>query len=122
MFGHLLGVPQVPAFDNIQMIDAQEAMDWVALGAAVVVDVREDNEFLAGHIPGATLLPLSRFNPTAVPAVPEGKRLLIHCRSGSRCGMAAMLLAASGYQAPIHRLTGGIIAWAQAGGEIVAGR
>lgn len=122
MFGHLLGVPQVPAFDNILMVEAVQLQDWVGQDQAVIVDVREDNEFLAGHIPGAVPLPLSRFNPAVIPDVPEGKNLLIHCRSGSRCGMAAMLLAASGYQGPIHRLSGGIIAWAQMGGEIAAGR
>ncbi|TAN49895.1 MAG: rhodanese-like domain-containing protein [Rhodospirillales bacterium] len=104
------------------MIDAAQAQEWVGKGEIVVVDVREENEFLAGHIPGAVMLPLSRFNPAALPTVPEGKKLLIHCRSGARCGMAAMLLAASGYTDPIHRLSGGIIAWAQSGGDIVSGR
>ncbi|MBF0166789.1 MAG: rhodanese-like domain-containing protein [Alphaproteobacteria bacterium] len=109
-------------YDNIQVIDAGQAQAWIAEGKAVVVDVREENEFLAGHIPGATLLPLSRFNPGGLPKVPEGKKLLIHCRSGQRCGMAATFLASSGYQGDIHRLSGGIIAWAQAGGAVVAGR
>jgi rhodanese-related sulfurtransferase len=122
MFRQYAGSPQAPAFENIQMIDAGMAQDWIEKGEAVIVDVREENEFYAGHIPGAHLLPLSRFNPGAVPQVPEGKKILIHCRSGARCGMAAMLLAASGYQGTISRLSGGIIAWAQAGGAIVAGR
>ena len=121
MFRQYLGVSQAPAFDNIQMIDAQTAQDWVRQGVAVVVDVREENEFLAGHIPGASLLPLSRFNPAAIPQVADGKKILIHCRSGARCGMAAMLLASSGYAGEINRLSGGIMAWAQAGGEIVGG-
>lgn len=122
MHGHFSSQPQAPAFDNIQMIDAAEAMDWKARDEAVIVDVREQDEFLAAHIPGATLLPLSRFSPAGLPEVPPGKRLLIHCRSGQRCGMAAMLLAASGYQEPIFRLSGGIMAWAQAGGDLAAGR
>jgi rhodanese-related sulfurtransferase len=121
MFGQFF-TNQAPAFDNIQMIDAQQAQDWVESGEAVILDVREENEFVAGHIPGAHLLPLSRFDPKSLPEVPEGKKLLVHCRSGSRCGMAAMLLAASGYPGMISRLSGGIIAWAQSGGAIVAGR
>lgn len=122
MFGQFFGQSQAPSFDNIQMIDAQEAMEWKANDAALFVDVREEYEFVAAHIPGAILLPLSRFDPASLPAVPEGKRLLIHCRTASRCGMAAMLLASSGYKGMIYRMSGGIIAWAQSGGEIVAGR
>ena len=97
--------------------------DWMVRGEAVLVDVREPQEWAQARIPGAVLLPLSGFDPALV-EVPPGKKLVFHCRSGVRCGAAAELLAASGLapkDAPIHRLGGGILAWAQAGLPIEQG-
>lgn len=97
--------------------------DWMVRGEAVLIDVREPQEWAQARIPGAVLLPLSSFDAAAV-AVPAGKKLVFHCRSGVRCGAAAELLAASGQapkDAPIHRLGGGILAWAQAGLPIEQG-
>ena len=97
--------------------------DWMVRGEAVLVDVREPQEWAQARIPGAVLLPLSGFDPALV-EVPPGKKLVFHCRSGVRCGAAAELLVASGLapkDAPIHRLGGGILAWAQAGLPIEQG-
>jgi rhodanese-related sulfurtransferase len=110
-----------PVYDNIHMIDVATARAWIEAGQAVVVDVREDGEWLGGHIAGATHNPLSRFNALAIPDVPKGKRLLIHCRSGQRCGTASQLLAASGYQGEINRMEGGLMAWVMTGGQVVIG-
>lgn len=91
--------------------------DWMSSGEALLVDVREPQEWAQARIPGAMLLPLSSFDPAAID-LPPGKKLVFHCRSGVRCGAAAEMLAASGLApegAPIYRLAGGIIAWAQAG-------
>ena len=96
--------------------------DWMVRGEAVLIDVREPQEWAQARISGAVLLPLSSFDPALVPAlvgVPPGKKLVFHCLSGVRCGTAAELLAAASglapTDAPIHRLGGGIIAWVQAG-------
>jgi rhodanese-related sulfurtransferase len=110
-----------PAFDNIRMVNVATARAWIEADQVVLIDVREDGEWVSGHIAGATLLPLSRFNPLAIPKVPAGKKLLIHCRSGQRCGTAAQLLAASGYAGEINRLEGGIMAWVMAGWPVETG-
>ena len=92
-----------------QLIDADEAY---------LVDVREPDEYAQAHIAEARLLPLSRFDPAAI-RPPDGKRLIFHCRSGVRCGMASEALRASGYTGPIGRMSGGLIGWIEAGLPVV---
>ncbi|MBW7850156.1 MAG: rhodanese-like domain-containing protein [Rhodospirillales bacterium] len=108
------------AADNVHVVDAAEVKQWLAAGEAVLVDVREVNEFAAEHIPGAVLNPLSVFDPARLPPS-DGRKLVIHCRSGSRCGMAAMRLVADGYTGEIHRMRGGILGWKAVGGTTVSG-
>lgn len=104
-------------FDRVHIVPAYDVKQWVAAGEVVMVDVREVSEFLAEAIPGAVNLPLSAFDPTQLPPVPEGKRLVFHCRSGVRCGTAAERAVALGYQGEIFRLEGGIFGWKAVGGE-----
>jgi rhodanese-related sulfurtransferase len=104
--------------DQVTMVDVATALSWIEHDQAVVVDVREQHEYDAGHIKGAILLPLSSWDPSDLPDVPDGKHLLLHCRSASRCGMAAANLIEHGYQGHINRLAGGLIAWVAAGAPI----
>lgn len=106
---------------TVRMASPEEVKQWVAEGTAVIVDVREPGEFAQAHIPGATLVPLSRFDPAAVPQVGPDQHLVIHCASGMRCEPASFALKAAGYQGDINRLAGGIMAWYRAGGEIEQG-
>ncbi len=104
---------------RIEMVDPQTARVWIERGEAVLVDVREPHEYALERIQGATLVPLSAFDPRSIPSA-EGKRLLLMCASGVRCGMASELLARSGYP-EIYRLAGGIMGWKAAGGPVVHG-
>jgi rhodanese-related sulfurtransferase len=104
--------------EQVKMVDVETVQDWIEADKVVIVDVREQNEYLAHHIAGATLLPLSVFDPKALPPVPEGKKLLLHCRSANRCGTASEILVASGYKGEINRLAGGINAWIAAGAPV----
>ncbi|MBK1836332.1 rhodanese-like domain-containing protein [Azospirillum sp. YIM B02556] len=103
--------------DRIRQIDAATAIQWQAKGEAVIVDVREPHEHAAGHVPGAILNPLSRFDPSRVPAEP-GKHLVFHCQGGTRCGPAAERMMAAGYTGTVNRLRGGFAAWVNAGGTV----
>ena len=94
-------------------VDAAALAAMLADGAAVVVDVREPDEFAAGHIAGAINLPLSRFAPDQLP-VAEGKTLVLQCAGGKRSGMALDRCAAAGAAVDTH-LAGGIGAWKAAG-------
>lgn len=82
-------------------------------GEALVVDVREPDEFAEGHIPGALNLPLSGFSPDKLPAH-EGRQLVLNCVGGKRSGLALDQCNAAQSVVDTH-LTGGFNAWAQAG-------
>lgn len=80
--------------------------------AAIVVDVREPDEFAAGHIPGAANLPLSRFDPALLPET-NGKLLVLNCAAGRRSAMALAQCAKAGAPVDTH-ITGGFSAWQHA--------
>lgn len=113
LFGTLF--PAAPQSDNVRVVDAAEIKKWLDAGEAVLIDVREPNEHAAEAIAGAVNMPLSTFDPSQV-AVPESKKLVLHCRSGARCGMAAQKLVAAGYAGEINRMSGGIFGWKSIGG------
>ena len=100
---------------QITMVNATEAVATFNQGRATIVDVREPEEYAAGHIPGALLNPLSHFDPRQVPVEP-GRDLILHCQAGIRCGYAAAQMVESGFRGKINRLRGGFKAWREAGG------
>ena len=82
-------------------------------GRAIVVDVREPDEFAAGHIPGARNLPLSRFDPAQLPDA-GGKALILNCAGGKRSAMALDRCSVAEAAVDSH-LAGGFGAWMAAG-------
>jgi rhodanese-related sulfurtransferase len=80
-------------------------------GGAVVLDVREEDEWEAGRIAGSVHIPLGALGPRQgeIPQAP----LIVVCRSGSRSAYAAAALIRAGYSA--ENLTGGLEAWRAAG-------
>jgi rhodanese-related sulfurtransferase len=101
-------------------IDPVTAKAWLDAGDAVLVDVRESNEYAHARIDGAVLVPLSAFDPVAVPDA-GGKKLIFHCASGVRCGMASEKMKQAGYRGTIHRMEGGIQAWHGMGLPVIFG-
>jgi rhodanese-related sulfurtransferase len=102
---------------EIEFIEPETARGWIDAGEAVVIDVREAHEFAMAHIEGAVSLPLSSFDPAALPPH-EDKKLIVQYAIGVRCGVAAQHLAAAGHPGTIHRLAGGLQAWYEAGNPI----
>ncbi|CAL9340519.1 rhodanese-like domain-containing protein [Streptomyces sp. enrichment culture] len=87
-------------------------------GGAVLLDVREDHEWRAGHAPGAVHVPLSALLADArVPEAVRGREAVVFCRSGQRSQKAARVLAERG--APAVDVEGGMHAWARAGYPVV---
>ena len=81
----------------------------------VIVDVRRQDEYDAGHIPGAILIPNESIGSERPEALPDPEQIiLIYCRSGNRSKQAAQKLADLGYT-NVYEF-GGIITWP---GEIV---
>lgn len=76
----------------------------------IILDVREQDEFDAGHIPDAILLPYTEIESKAEDILPDkDKQILVYCRSGRRSKIAAEALARLGY-ANVKEF-GGIIDW-----------
>ena len=104
--------------EQVRMVEVDTVLEWIEADLVVVVDVRERHEYEAEHIHGAQLRPLSEFDPAQLPKISEGKKLLLHCRSGQRCGVAAARLVEGGYRGEINRLAGGMMAWTAAGAPV----
>ena len=76
----------------------------------VILDVREQDEFDQGHIPGAILIPYTKIANKAEEMLPDkDKQILVYCRSGRRSKIAAESLAKIGYTN--IKEFGGIIDW-----------
>ena len=96
-------------------LDAAEAARLAGAGEVLLLDVREDDEWQAGHAPQAVHHPLGTLDADALP---DDRPVVAVCRSGNRSGKAAQLLLAAGRDA--RNLTGGMQAWAAAGLPVVA--
>ena len=93
---------------SITMEEAVELMD--AGGDYIILDVREQDEYDAGHIPGAILIPNGQITSRAEQELPDkGQLILVYCRSGRRSKEAAQKLADLGYTNV--KEFGGIIDW-----------
>lgn len=77
---------------------------------AVLLDVREDDEWADGHAVDAVSVPMSRIS---IDDVPPGRPVYCICRSGNRSGRVVEALIAAGVDA--YNVSGGMIAWAEAG-------
>ena len=85
---------------------------------AVLVDVREPNEYASGRIPGALLFPLSSFDPKALPS-PDACDIIFHCAGGKRSATAVARCLEAGVKHTTH-MTGGIQAWHTAGLPVIS--
>ena len=83
-----------------------------------LLDVREDDEWQAGHIEGAQHIPLGELG-TRLAELPTDKTVVAVCRSGARSGAAVRGLRQLGRNA--ENLDGGVTAWARAGLPLVDG-
>jgi rhodanese-related sulfurtransferase len=94
-------------------IDPTEARRRIEAGEAVLVDVREPEEWDAGHAPGALHRPLGTLDPSEFGDRP----VITTCRGGGRGSRAAQALTDAGIDAT--SLQGGLRAWSADGGAIV---
>ncbi|HKS98033.1 MAG TPA: rhodanese-like domain-containing protein [Rugosimonospora sp.] len=85
---------------------------------ARVIDVREPDEYAAGHVPGALLAPMARLAEVRA-QLPPREPVYVICASGNRSRAAAAFLAQLGI--PAYSVTGGTAAWARAGHPVAHG-
>jgi len=76
----------------------------------MLVDVREHDEWRAGHAPGTVHAPLSNLHPDSIPS---DAAIIAVCHSGGRSAKATQRLAATGLS--VRNMSGGMSAWADAG-------
>ena len=91
-------------FERITPLEADARLK----SGAVLIDVREQNEWDAVRVPNATLIPLSEFQ-TRYTEMPKEKEIVLICAGGVRSAQAAQFASGHGYQ--VVNLEGGIKAW-----------
>lgn len=99
------GVPNVSPTEAVMLINRSNA---------VVIDVRDDAEFAAGHITEARHIPLAQL-PDRLKELHKlkDKPIVVHCKAGVRGGKACEILKKAEFT-KIHNLEGGLDAWIQA--------
>ena len=100
-----------PSESSYQQISQEEAKEMMDTQDVIILDVREQDEYDSGHIPGAVLLPVGTIDEeTAAEVIPEkDSTVLVYCRSGNRSKTASSALAELGYT-NIYEF-GGINTW-----------
>jgi len=99
--------------DDVEDLYPEEVAKGITEGKILLVDVREPNEIEVERYPDAIVMPLSEFDPHALPD-PQGKRVVFACRSGNRSVTASLAAQTAGLPYNAH-LAGGIKGWKEAG-------
>lgn len=102
----MTGVPEVSAEEAVSLVEA----------GALLLDVREQEEWDAGHPPDAVHLPMSRI-AQEYQALPTDRRIVCVCHVGARSAAVADALRGAGWDAV--NLAGGMVAWERAGLPVV---
>ncbi len=96
---------------GIRDADAVAALQLINHKNALVLDVREDSEYKAGHLLNAKLIPLGKLKERAGELEKyKAQPIVVVCRSGQRSGMACGILGKLGFS-EVYNLSGGVTAW-----------
>jgi len=104
-------------------INAIQAQDWLNQDAAILIDVREEDEFHNVHIDGAQLAPLSIL-PQAIEDIkfPNDKKVIFQCLKGGRSAQAIEFLQQSMLtDYDLYNMEGGILSWIDSGLPVIEG-
>lgn len=83
------------------------------LSEAILIDVREKDEFARGHAHGAQNIPLSSLSPEVIQTLPKDKKLYIICQSGGRSARATAMIEKT--HNPVFSVDGGTGEWQRSG-------
>jgi rhodanese-related sulfurtransferase len=100
-----------PEIDTVQLAQA-------ATGGRVIVDVREPGEYVAGHVPGAVLIPVGQL-PGRTAELDRDAPVYVVCASGNRSAAMTGFLRRAGFDA--YSVAGGTSRWARSGRPVVSG-
>jgi rhodanese-related sulfurtransferase len=101
---------------RVREVTPKEAMGEIE-GGAVLLDCREPQEYHMAHIPGAVFIPLGQVESKVLDEIPKEKKVVVYCARGNRSLFAADMMRELGYS-DVASMSGGIGAWADAGGDI----
>jgi len=93
--------------------EPKAAAEWINAGRAVLIDVREPDEYAREHIAGARLVPLSGFDKADFGGATD-KIAIFHCASGNRTAVNAERILSTGFR-EVYHLKGGLAGWKAAG-------
>lgn len=96
----------------------REAFASARADGAYVIDVREPDDYVAGHIPGVVLMPMATV-PARIGELPRSAPVYVVCATGSRSGQVTGLLLQAGYDA--WSVADGTSGWQSAGHPVVRG-
>ena len=93
-------------------ITPKQLKEWIDDGENIeIIDVREPNEYEIVSIPGAKLIPKNEFlMGTALAALPQDKKIVLHCKTGVRSAEVLAVLKSAGFSDAVH-VGGGVIGW-----------
>jgi rhodanese-related sulfurtransferase len=108
---------------TVMNVTPQEARSWLVNGKAILVDVREPDEFARLHIPGAAPSPLASLrDELRKMALPADRAIIFQCQKGGRGGQACEAVSSGTPDMPrVFNLAGGIDAWQAAGLPVTTG-
>ena len=118
MLGVAFGMQQLQAADGIDVKQAQSMNKQGAL----LLDVREPAEYAEVHASNTKLIPLGQLGSRLQEiAVHKDQPIVVMCRSGRRSARAVSMLQEAGFT-KVSNMSGGMIAWEDAGLEVIRGR
>lgn len=107
--------PAMQLFYGVKTLGLWDAVRLINHESAVIIDVSEQPEFKAGHIPNAVNIPLNGLTGRVKELEKhKNKPILLSCRSGNRSSRAAVILRKQGFE-KVYALTGGFAAWEREG-------
>jgi rhodanese-related sulfurtransferase len=98
-------------------ITVQQGKEMIDSGEVFILDVRTREEYNESHIMGSILIPVQELD-IRFKELPQDKKILVYCRSGSRSVTASEILVKNGFT-QIYNMQGGITGWKNAGYEVV---
>ena len=109
---------------KIEHVTPDAVNSWLLAGEAILIDVREPDEYAAGHIAHAVSVPLSSgVDGFLAHQMPLGKKIVMQCFKGARGEQACARLGSDiSFKNELYNLEGGITAWRAAGLPVVEGR
>jgi hydroxyacylglutathione hydrolase len=105
---------------RIELIDSDELARRLEADDLLVLDVRDDDEWVEAHIPGSIHLPYGEL-PERQAELPRDKTIAAICSGGKRSGLAASILQREGFERVIHVADGGVGTWRRSGHPVERG-